>query len=154
MGLIVCATRGGEGSRVAQLIAIETARKAEHRLIFLYVVDQEHIAGQDNVLQAAVRAEFHWLGQVLLHIARQRAEAAGLSARIAIRDGIVSDEIEKFLKEQDASLLVLGAPRDTSPVFGDDAIEQFASRIERETGVPVSVVRPEDYETILDETPY
>lgn len=154
MGTVVCATRGGQGSRVAQLVAIETARELEQRLVFLYVVDQDRIVGQDDVRKVALRAEFHWLGQVLLRIARQRAAHAGLSSDIVIRDGVVTDEIEKFLRQQDASILLLGAPRHTSPVFGDDAIEQFAFSIEQDTGVPVRVVRPEDYETLLHEIPF
>lgn len=144
MGVIVCATRGGEGSRAVQLRAVEKARSEDHKLIFLYVVDV-HVVGEfDENLQRAVNAEFHWLGQSLLYIARQRAERAGIDAEIAIRDGAVKEEIERFLRESGASLLMLGTPRGTSPAFGDDAIEQFAKTIEEDVGVPVELVHPED----------
>ena len=154
MGVIVCATRGGEGSRAAQLTAIQFARAEDHQLVFLYVVDKHIIGEPDETLKGAVHAEFHWVGQVMLQIACQRAERAGLIAEMAIRDGAVRDEIEKFLREKEATRLLLGAPRHTSPVFGDDAIEQFAQTIEADTGVPVQVVRPEDYAALLEEIRY
>ena len=151
MGAIVCATRGGEGSRAAQLKAVERAKEGDHHLIFLYVVDV-HMVGQfDDNLQSAVRAEFHWLGKSLLHVAQQRAERAGISADNAIRDGSVKEEIERFLRESEADVLMLGAPRGTSPVFGDDAIEHFAQEIEDDTGVPVELIRPEDVPERLGE---
>ena len=37
MGCIVCATRGGEGSRAVQLAAIERAKQSGNELVFLYL---------------------------------------------------------------------------------------------------------------------
>ena len=37
MGCIVCATRGGEGSRAVQLAAIERAKQSGKDLVFLFV---------------------------------------------------------------------------------------------------------------------
>lgn len=146
MGCIVCATRGGQGSRAAQLRAIELAKEQESKLVFLYVVDVHVIGEYEEVLASAIRAEFHWLGRALLRVAQQRAEQSDVDAEIVIRDGEVKEEIERFLQETQASLLLLGAPRETSTyVFGDDAIEQFAETIEGDTGVPVEVVRPETF---------
>jgi nucleotide-binding universal stress UspA family protein len=144
MGAIVCATRGGQGSRAAQLKAISCAQETGDRLVFLYVVDLNILGEYDEFLSSAIHAEFHWVGQALLRIARQRAERADIDADIVVRDGAVKEEIERFLQECNASQLLLGAPRGTSTVFGDDAIEQFAQMIEDDTGVPVFVVRPED----------
>lgn len=144
MGCIVCATRGGQGSRAAQLRAIERAKEDDSKLVFLYVVDLNLVGEYDEQLSAAVRAEFHWLGRALLRVARQRAEQADVEAEIAIRDGDVKEEIEKFLRETNASRLLLGAPRGTSTgVFGDDAVKQFAETIEADTGVKVEVVPAE-----------
>ena len=143
MSSIVCATRGGQGSRAVQLEAIEIARETGERLIFLYVVNLSAVEDHEEVLVGAIRSEFHWLGRVLLHVARQRAERAGVEAEIAIREGDVTEEIERFLEQSDARLLLLGAPRGTTPrIFGDDAIEKFAQTIEQDTGVKVEVARP------------
>src|SRR5690606_31870947 len=154
MGTVVCATRGGEGSRAVQLKAIDIARTQKLGLVFLYVVDQAQVLEHDDVLKDAIHDELHWLARVSLNIAQQRAERAGISAEVVIRDGAVKDEIEAFLRHNEVSMLLLGAPRGTSPHFGDDAVERFAHTIEQDTGVPVSVVRPEDHQDLLDELRY
>lgn len=152
--VLVCATRGGEGSRAAQLTAVEMARSQGLHLVFLYVVDATRITEYDEVLQEAVRAEFHWLANALLNIARQRAEHAGLSAEVIVLEGPVKEQIEQFLRQKRAKRLVLGAPRGTSPQFGDEAIERYARSIEEDTGVAVTVVRPEEHETLLQKNRY
>lgn len=152
--VLVCATRGGEGSRAAQLTAIEMARSHDLHLVFLYVVDAARISEYEEVLQEAVRAEFHWLANALLNIARQRAEQAGLSAEVVVLEGAVKEQIEQFLRRREATRLMLGAPRGTSPQFGDEAIERYARSIEQDTGVTVTVVRPEEHEALLRENRY
>ncbi|MDX1689134.1 MAG: universal stress protein [Candidatus Promineifilaceae bacterium] len=143
MGTIVCATRGGQGSRAVQLAAIDRAKERNERLVFLYVVDVPLIKEYDEALSGAMHAESHWLGEALLRVAQQRAQREQVKAEIAIREGDVKEEIEAFLTESDAAVLMLGAPRGTTPtVFGDDAIERFAATIENDTGVAVEIVRP------------
>ena len=144
MGNVVCATRGGEGSRAAQEVAIRYAQENQHDLIFMYVVDFKTLDEFDDSLLPAVREELTWLGQSLLRIAGNRAEQAGVTAEIIIREGDVRLVIEEYLQESQADLLILGAPRGTTAnVFGDDAIEQFAQRIEEDTGVRAEIARPE-----------
>lgn len=144
MGCVVCATRGGEGSRAAQEAAIRYARENQDKLIFMYVVDFKTLDEFDDSLLPAVREELTWLGQSLLRIARHRAEQADVTAEIVIREGDVMLEIEDFLQEIKADQLILGAPRGTTAnVFGDDAIEQFAQRIQEDTGIEVAIARPE-----------
>lgn len=141
---VVCATRGGEGSRAAQEMAIHYARENGCNLNFLYVVDVKTLDEFDDSLLPAVREELKWLGLSLLRIARNRAEQAGVSAEIVIREGDVRLVIEEFLQESRAEMLILGAPRGTTAnVFGDDAIEKFAQRIQDESGVRVVIARPE-----------
>lgn len=144
MGSIVCATRGGEGSRAAQEAAIRYARENQSKLIFIYVVDFKTLDDFDDSLESAVREELTWLGQSLLRIARHRAEQAGVTAEIVILEGDVRLVIEEFLRESEAELLILGAPRGTTAnVFGDDVIEHFAERIQKDTGVQAAIARPE-----------
>ena len=143
-GPIVCATRGGEGSRAAQLEAIRAARDAGTALTFLYVVDVNMLGAVDEKLAKSVRAELEWLGGALLRVAKQRAEQVGVDVDIVILEGVVRDEIIRYLRDNHASLLLLGAPRGTTSRFGDDAIELFARSIEQEAGTSVLVVRPEE----------
>lgn len=144
MGNVVCATRGGEGSRAAQEVAIRYAQANQHDLIFMYVVDFKTLDDFDDSLLPAVRVELTWLGQSLLRIAGNRAEQAGVSAEIVIREGNVQQKIEEFLQETHADILFLGASRGTTAnVFGDDAIEKFAQKIQDDTGVRAEIARPE-----------
>ncbi len=144
MTFIVCATRGGEGSRVAQEVAIQYAFENQQKLVFMYVVDFKTLDDFDARLMPSVQGELNWLGKSLLGIARNRAEHAGVTAEIVIREGDVRQSIEEYLRESGANLLFLGAPRGTTAnVLDDDAIEQFAQRIQDDTGVQVKIARPE-----------
>ena len=145
MSSIVCATRGGEGSRAAQMAAIEIAKETDKPLLFLYVVDPHSLENEmDDSLKEAVRAELSWMGETLLRIAQKRADAAYLSTEVKIRRGYVREEIIQFVKDVEADVLVLGAPRGTTAnVFGDDAIERLAEVIRQETAVSVEIVRPD-----------
>lgn len=141
--LIVCATRGGQGSRAAQFQAVQAARERHADLTFLYIVDIHALGEADEKLTEAVHAELHWLGKAMLHVAKQRAEQPGLDVNVAICEGPVREAMANFVREKNAALLLIGAPRGTSNRFGDDAVEGFARSIEEETGVPVQIVRPE-----------
>lgn len=143
MSCVVCATRGGEGSRAAQLHAIQRAKEEQAGLVFLYIVDRHMAEEHDSALGDAVQQELLWLGRVLMSIARERAAQLGVEADIHIGHGHVREEIIHFVDAQDAFLLVLGAPRNTTSHFGDDPIELFAADIERQTGVHVEIARPE-----------
>jgi nucleotide-binding universal stress UspA family protein len=142
---LVCATRGGPGSRASQEKAITYAAEQKSELIFLYVVDISMIEEVDNKLKIALLYELSWLGRVILRIAQKRADNAQIVSEIVIREGTVKDEICQFLEERSADLLLLGAPRGTTTaIFGDDSIDLFAQEIKETSGVPVEIVRPEE----------
>ena len=144
MGSIVCATRGGAGSRAVQEQAVRHAIERGQNLIFLYVVDTSGLSEADETLREAVEIELDWLGRTLLRIAQIRAENEGTASTVVIRQGRAVAEICSFISEQAAELLLLGAPRGTTAsIIGDDPIEILAERICQQTGVPVEVVRPD-----------
>ncbi len=147
MNCIVCATRGGEGSRAVQLAAIERAKQLNKDLVFLFVADVAFQERVEETLQTAVREELIWMGNVMLQIAKLRAGARNTDVRLVVKVGKVREEIERFLQDSHADLLLLGAPRGTTTtVFGDDAIEKFAHTIQEDTNIPVEVIRPEEVE--------
>ena len=147
LGPIVCATRGGEGSWAVQLLAIQRATESKRPLIFLFVADPTNLQPYDAILKTAVESELIWMGETLLRIAQLRADSAHIISEVKIRPGRVVEEVIRCVRDQQASLLLLGAPRGTTAnVFGDDAIEQFAQKIEQETGVSVEIARPETVE--------
>ena len=126
------------------MAAIEQARELDVPLVFLFIVDPYSLDGMDGSLETAVSRELGWMGQTLLQIAKRRAQEAGLEAECTLQHGKVRDEIGRFLQANQASRLILGAPRgSTANVFGDDAVEKFAAAIEAETGVTVQIVHPE-----------
>jgi len=143
MNEIVCATRGGEGSRAVQLAAIDEARRTGNPLVFIYVASLANMGKIEHGMEVAVRDELLWLGRAILQVAYARALQSGTQSRLEVRAGRVRDEICAYLIETQASLLLLGAPRAaTTTVFGDDPVELFASSIHDTTGVPVMIVRP------------
>jgi nucleotide-binding universal stress UspA family protein len=144
MKYVVCATRGGAGSRAVRERAIEYASQRELKLVFLFVIDTSTLPDADEKLRPAVRDELAWLGLALLRIAQKRAQSAGIDSEIVIREGLVQDEICRFMDQHPTEKLLLGAPRGTTAtVFGDDVVEQFAASVEETTGIPVEIVRPQ-----------
>lgn len=145
MACIVCATRGGAGSRAVQERAIKYAQQQECGLIFLYVIDVSGMDEADERLKPAVKEELYWLGRTLLQIAHHRAKNANINSEVVIREGNVQEEISRYLLESSATILFIGAPRGTTATnFGDDFIEQIASNIQDQSGVPVEIVRPQE----------
>ena len=144
MNEIVCATRGGEGSRAVQMAAIDQAKSSGNQLVCMYVVSPNAIPNVEPTLEEAVQEELTWLGKAILNVAEARAKSEGLNSLKVILHGNVRDEICRYLVEHKAKLLFLGAPRSaTASVFGDDPVERFASSIHETTGVDVAVVRPD-----------
>lgn len=152
MGSIVCATRGGVGSRVVEFAAIERAKKTGQPLVFLYVIDTGSFGELDDMMRPALRDELSWMGKTLLRIAENRAKTAGLKAEIVIREGSVREEISQYAAVTRASVLMLGAPSfTTATIFGDDEIEQFARSIQQSIGIPVEIIRPESEPTPIEQ---
>ena len=141
---IVCATRGGEGSLAVQVAAINRAKAEKARLIFLFITDPLSISTYEEGLAEAVQIELNWMGETMLRMAQQRADDQSVISEVRVRQGEIEVEIDRFLKESQAQLLLLGAPRGTTAnVFGDDAIERFAQMIQEKSGVPVEIIRPD-----------
>jgi nucleotide-binding universal stress UspA family protein len=142
MGPIVCATRGGEASRRTQERAIALARERGAPLIFLFAVDPNFAGPADKALVAALVDELERLGRRLLCIAQARAREQGVNAEMAVCPGPVRQAIEDFLREVNASTLVLGAPQSNSEkhAFAPGEIPRFAQAIRANTGVEVLIV--------------
>lgn len=141
--LIICAARGGRGSRAVQVEAIRVARERHARLVFLYIVDVHALGEVDESLLPSVRAELEWLGSALMQVARQRAQQANIQVDVAVREGKVREEISRYVRESGASLLLMGAPRTTAGRGDGEAIDRFARSLEEKTGVQVRLVYPE-----------
>jgi nucleotide-binding universal stress UspA family protein len=144
MGLIVCATRGGEASRRTQERAVALAKERRAELTFLCVFDPSFAGPLNKALSAAVTKEQQWLGRALMSTAQARAREQGLEAGIVVRSGALLDSIEEYVCESGASTLVIGEPRIDSALsaFRPGMIQSCAKHIEENTGVEVVVVTP------------
>ncbi len=141
MGKILCATRGGEASYRTQDAAIALARERGDSLIFLYVVDTHFLDRTERAVRPDVVAEeMARMGQFLLTMAQERAQAQGVQAEVRIRRGEVLEELKAAAREEGADLVILGRPGEEESTFRQTDLESIAREIEEETGVETRIV--------------
>ena len=145
MGLIVCATRGGEAGRRTQERAIALARERGDDLVFLCVFDPAFAGNLSADLSEAVVQEQQWLGRILMNVAQSRARKQGVDAHAVVRSGPVVESIEEFVLESCASMLVIGKPKVDSDLgtFKLDNVQSCADQMVDDTGIEVVVVTPD-----------
>jgi nucleotide-binding universal stress UspA family protein len=146
MGLIVCATRGGEAGRRTQERAIALAKERETELTFLCVFDPGFAGPLNSALSAAVAEEQQWLGRALVSVAQARAREQDVEAGAVVCSGVVLDSIEDYLCEAGASTLVIGEPKIDSALstFRHGTVQSCARQVEQNTSVEVVVVTPSE----------
>jgi hypothetical protein len=144
--MIVCATRGGEASRAVEDFSIQLAVEAnDEELVFLYVADCDVLASTTDTRPHDIAHDLTRLGEFIVIIAQERAQAAGLTnAHWVVRLGLVREEMISYLKDSGANRLVLGRPvgKGADQVFSHLGLDQFAAQIEAETGVKVLLADP------------
>ncbi len=145
MGLIVCATRGGEAGRRTQERAVALAKERGDELVFLCVFDPAFAGNLSDALSEAVVQEQQWLGRTLMNVAQSRARKQGVNAHAVVRSGPVVENIEDFVRESCASMLVIGEPKVDSALgaFKLDNVQSCADQMVDKTGIEVVVVTPE-----------
>ena len=144
MGLIVCATRGGEAGRRTQERAIALAKERGTELTFLCVFDPDCAGSLNRALSAAVVEEQQWLGRALVSVAQARAREQGVKAGAVVLGGVILDSIEAFLCESGATTLVIGEAKIDSDLsaFRHGTVQSCARHVEHNTSVEVVVVTP------------
>lgn len=145
MGIIVCATRGGESSHKAQDEAIGLAKKTGDTLVFLFVVDADFMRETTEISRiSGAENEVQRMGEFILLMAQERAREKGIAAEVVCRRGsVVREVIKEVIEEFKANTLVLGhpLPRDAAESrYHPDELREFARRIEEDTGVRVVIV--------------
>ena len=140
MGLILCATRGGEASLRAQNAAIALAKERGDELAFLYIVDLKFLNKTAAPIMVDVENELGELGNFLLIVAKERASEQGVRTRTLSRKGNIREEIKKAAVEIGATLVVLGHPENGASAFQLPNLQAFADEIKDETGVEVHII--------------
>lgn len=141
MGVILCATRGGEASFETQDAAISLAKQAGDELIFVYVYDVEFLTHANYALREDLVAdELKRMAEFLMTMAVDRAIAQGLSSRSVIREGEFSAELLSALQEEQARLLILGRPGEDDGRFALEHLSELARKLQEESGIPVRIL--------------
>jgi nucleotide-binding universal stress UspA family protein len=141
MGKILCPTRGGEDSYRAQDVAIEMAKKQGKPLVFLYVVDIHLLdRARRAVRPSVVSEEMARMGEFLLAMAQERAEAQGVQAEVRIRYGEVCDEVKAAAQAEGADVVILGRPMGAECRFQIPGLETLAAEVEAEIGAQTQIV--------------
>jgi nucleotide-binding universal stress UspA family protein len=138
--MIVCATRGGHTSEAAQDLAIRLAQENDEELVFLYVADTGVLARTSDRRPHEIAHDLTRLGEFILTIAQERAEAAGVRhVRWEVRLGSMRQEVRKYIEEAGADKLVLGRPvsQGGAQVFSPSGLVNFAAELQAQTGVEV-----------------
>ncbi|HHH83270.1 MAG TPA: universal stress protein [Chloroflexi bacterium] len=140
MGMILCATRGGEASYPTQDAAISLAKEQGDELIFLYVADISFLNQTAAPLVVDVESRLEKLGRFQLVMAQERAAAQGIMAQTIVRKGQLRAELIAVAKEIGATLIVMGRSLGPDAAFEDAALQAFAADLQAETGVEVRIL--------------
>jgi nucleotide-binding universal stress UspA family protein len=141
MGKILCATRGGEASYRTQDAAITLAQERGDELLFLFIVDIDFLNKTERAVRPdVVSAEMEKMGEFLLFMAQERAQAQGVPASFILRHGEVREELKAAAREEEVDLVVLGKPAGEESAFALAGLEAFAAEVKADTGVEVHVL--------------
>ena len=144
MGMILCATRGGEESYPTQDAVIALAKEQGDELVFLYVVDISFLDQTAGAIVVDVESSLEKLGQFQLVMAQERAAAQGLEVQAIVRQGQLAAELAEVAKEIEATLIVLGGSTGPDAAFQNSTLQTFAADLQIETGVEVRVLERSD----------
>lgn len=140
MGLILCATRGGEASYRSQQVAISLAKERGDEIIFLYIINLDFLDKTSAPIVVDIENELEQMGRFFLLMAKERAVEEGVEVRTLIRRGDVREEIIRVAMEEQVTLVVLGRPVGKLSAFLESSLEEFRQEIEKETGAETALV--------------
>lgn len=138
MSGILCAIRGGPASQPTIGLAIETAKKYDLPIYFLYIVDLDFLSSTSSARLQTISEEMVEMGEFILLATQTQAERAGVTAHGVVRHGEVSEEIVALGVDIDADYVILGKPKEEKTnVFTHDRLQSFAEMIAEKTGAEV-----------------
>ncbi len=141
MKKILCATRGGEASYRTQDAVIAMAKEHGATVLFLYVVDVEFLKLTMRATRHdVVLTEMEHMGEFLLAMARERAEAQGVRAETCLRHGPLIDAIESAAREEGVDAIAFGRPVGPDSSFSLKDLERLTARIEADTGIKTYIL--------------
>ena len=140
MGMILCATRGGEASYPTQDAVIALAKEKGDELTFLFVADISFLNQTAAPLVVDVESRLEKLGHFQLVMAQERAAAQGTTAQAIVRTGHLKAELISVAKEIGATLIVMGRSLGSDAAFENATLQLFAADLQTETDVEVRIL--------------
>lgn len=141
MGVILCATRGGEASLRTQQAAIALAKQAGDELVFVYIYDVEFLAHANYALhEDVVEDELGRMAEFLMSMAIDRAAAEGVASRSIIRHGQLPTELLATMEAERPRMLILGRPGAEAGRFALEHLAELASGLQEASGIPVRIL--------------
>ncbi len=138
--IILCPTRGGEGSFLNQdrAIAIAKARRAE--ILFLYITNVEFLGLTAAPKLIDIETEMDEMGEFMLTMAQERAENASVKANTLVMHGKFRKALIEVIEKYQVETVVLGSSAGGTGVVTEEYIHELADHIHSKTGVEFIVV--------------
>jgi len=140
VGTILCATRGGESSHNTQDYAIKMAKEREVDVLFLYVSNVEFLRNVAPVKYHDVQEELDKMGEFLLLMAQERANAQGVEASTIVKSGIFKDALIEAAQETQAGLIVLGTPASDN-LIEREYLDALVLELKEQTDIDAIIVQ-------------
>ncbi len=130
---IVCATRGGEGSKPTVQRAISMARERGLRLTFLYIADLQFMKRAMTGHARLAAEEIRKMGEFIMMTLVEKAQAQGVEADFAVRKARFRDGLLRYLEETHPAMLVLGSSKPGTAHLNANSLDKLVQEIEEQT---------------------
>lgn len=138
--MILCPTRGGEGSYPNQDRAIAIAKERGVGVLFLYISNVEFLDLTASPVLVDVEHEMDEMGEFMLAMAQERAEKVGVPASAIIKHGHFREALVEAIKEFQIDTVVLGSSAGGTGIVTVSYLEDLIDEISGKTGVEFIVV--------------
>jgi nucleotide-binding universal stress UspA family protein len=138
--IILCPTRGGEGSYPNQDRAIAIAEERGVEVLFLYITNVQFLGLTAAPKLIDIETEIGEMSEFMLTMAQDRAENAGVKALTLVRRGQFREVLIDVIEEYKINTVVLGSSAGGTGVITSDNIQELVNAISGKTGVEFIVV--------------
>ncbi len=137
---VLCATRGGPASYPTQDAAIAQAKARGQDIVFVFVTNLQFLDKLSSAVLVDMDEQMKELAEFLLLMAKERAEAMGVSAFTEVRSGAIRQALMDVIRLYDANLVVMGQPGKSGNLFKTEHMQDLSDHLREEAGVEVMLV--------------
>lgn len=138
MPTILAPTRGGKRSYPNQDRAIALAKERGAKLVFLYISDVQFLnqVASPTLLDVA-SDELEEMGEFLLTMAKERADAAGTRAETLVKSGVFREVLQEVIPEFEVDTLVLGTSQEEAGLTSPQYMRELSADLAKSLGIEV-----------------